>query len=219
MMRSFEDSIQRLLLPSVDLAIIHDLDLPHHSPQWRLDAQIARLATDGWHAVEDLKRVGLIRAIGMGVNDQALIPRFLELFDVDFFLLAGRYTLMEQNSLAMLDLCYQRGVGIVVGAVLRRGLLLTGSTSETGRFAPRAEEVLKAGQLQAVCKRHGVPLPAAALQFPLGHPAITSVLVGALAPDHVRSNIESFSCPIPPELWLELKAEGLVAEDAPVPEH
>lgn len=220
MVRSFEDSVQRLLLPSIDLAIVHDLDLGYHAPAPRMDAHLARLVTEGWDALADLKRAGRIRAIGVGINHHGLIPRFLELFDVDFFLLALRYTLMEQASLdTELAACERRAVGIVIGGVFNSGLLATGPVPGA-RYDYREatpDELARAGRIQAVCERYGVPLAAAALQFPLGHPSVASVIPGALAPEHVRRNVDHFRHPVPPEVWTELKAAGLLREDAPVP--
>lgn len=218
--RSYEDSIQRLMLPSIDLAIVHDLDSGYHAPAERMDAHLARLVTGGWDALADLKRAGLIRAAGVGINRLGLIPRFLELFDVDFFLLASPYTLMEQRALDLeLPMCERRGVGIVIGAVFNSGLLVTGDIpGATYDYRdPTPEERARVRRIHAVCERHRVPPAAAALQFPLGHPAVASVIPGALAPAHVRENVAHFRQPIPDGLWDELRHEGLIREDAPLP--
>src|SRR5438552_2954889 len=126
-LRAYEDSLQRLGLPRIDLAIVHDLDLEYHAPEARWNALLGQLITGGWRALSELRAAGVIRGIGIGINPMGLIPRFLALFDPDFFLLAGRYTLMEQQSLEVeMAACEARGVGIVIGAVFNSGLLATG---------------------------------------------------------------------------------------------
>lgn len=220
-LRAYEDSLQRLGLPRVDLAIVHDLDLEYHAPEARWSALVGQLITGGWRALSELRAAGVVQGIGFGINAMGLIPRFLELFDPDFFLLAGRYTLMEQRTLDVeLPACEARGVGIVIGAVFNSGLLATGPVPGA-RFdyrAASAEELQRAGRLQAVCERYGVPLAAAALQFPLAHPAVAAVIPGPLTADEVALNVAAMRYPIPPELWRELKAERLLHEDAPTPQ-
>src|SRR5262249_54963880 len=126
-LRAYEDSLQRLGLARIDLAIVHDLDLGYHSPQSRWDAMMAQLITGGWRALDELRSAGLIQGIGVGINPRGLVPRFVELFDPDFFLIAGRYTLMEQEIVAdELPMCAERGIGVVIGTVLGSGILATG---------------------------------------------------------------------------------------------
>jgi D-threo-aldose 1-dehydrogenase len=219
-MRAYEDSLQRLSLPRIELAIIHDLDAGYHAPEVRVDAYLGQLATGGFRALADLRDAGLIRGIGVGINEDGMIPRFLELFDVDFFLVAGRYTLTEQGTLSTeLAQCVERGVGIVIGAVFNSGILATGAVpgARYNYLDPTPEQVEKVRRVQAVCERHGVPLAAAALQFPLGHPAVASVIPGPIRPEHVARNVATFEQPIPAGLWEDLKAEGLMASEAPVP--
>jgi D-threo-aldose 1-dehydrogenase len=151
-----------------------------------------------------------------------MIPRFLELFDdVDFFLLAGRYTLMEQDALDNeLPACVERGIGIVIGAVFNSGLLAAGPASGA-RYnyrEPTPDQIDKVTRIGAVCHRHAVPLVAAALQFPLAHPAVASVIPGPMRAAHVHSNVQALHHPIPSDLWRELKAEGLLRQDAPTPD-
>lgn len=219
-LRAFEDSLQRLGLARIDLAIVHDLDLGYHAPQARWDALMGQLILGGWQALADLRAVGLIRGIGVGINPLGMIPRFLALFDPDFFLLAGRYTLLEQEALDVeLPACVERGVGIVIGAVFNSGILATGPVSGA-RYDYRPAtppELDKAARIQAACQRHGVPLPAAALQFPLAHPAVASVIPGPITPEQVGQNLAGIAHPIPAALWRELKADGLVRQDAPTP--
>jgi D-threo-aldose 1-dehydrogenase len=216
--RAHEDSLQRLGLPRVDLAIVHDLDLQYHAPEARWNALLGQLVTGGWRALSDLRAAGVIRGIGIGINALGLIPRFLELFDPDFFLLAGRYTLMEQQALDdELPACEARGVGIVIGAVFNSGLLATGPVAGA-RYDYRpatAAELARASRLKTVCDRYGVPLAAAALQFPLAHPSVASVIPGPLTAAEVALNVAAIRHPISSDLWRELKAEQLVRTDAP----
>jgi D-threo-aldose 1-dehydrogenase len=219
-LRAYEDSLQRLGLTRIDLAIVHDLDLGAHSHQRRWDAFMGQLLTGGWRALDELRAARVIRGIGVGINPRGMIPHFLELFDPDFFLLAGRYTLMEQQVLDdELPACVERGVGIVIGAVFNSGLLATGPApgARYDYTAPTQAQLERVSRIQAVCDRHAVPLPAAALQFPLAHPAVASVIPGPVTADQARSNAAAVRLPIPPDLWRELKQEGLLREDAPTP--
>jgi D-threo-aldose 1-dehydrogenase len=221
-LRAYEDSLQRLGLPRIDLAIVHDLDLGYHAPQARWDALMAQLITGGWRALQELRAAGLIRGVGVGINPLGMIPRFLELFDdVDFFLLAGRYTLLEQEALdSELPACVERGVGVVIGAVFNSGLLATGPVAgaRDNYGEPAPDRIDKVIRIKAVCDRYAVPLATAALQFPLGHPAVASVIPGPMSQEHVHLNAHAINHPIPADLWRELKADGLLRPDAPTPE-
>ncbi len=219
-MRAFEDSQQRLGITRVDLLLIHDLDFWHHATEAKVSAYLAQLFTGGLRALSELKAAGRIRGIGAGINELGMMPRFLDLFDIDFFLVALRYTLMEQETLDLeLPRCAERGVGIVVGGVLNSGILATGAVPGAKyNYADATPEALaKVAGIEAICRRHDVPLLAAALQFPLGHPSVAAVIPGAISPLQVAANIENFRHPIPPDLWAELKAEKLLRSDAPVP--
>ena len=219
-MRAYEQSQLRLGLTRYDLAIIHDLDLLYHAPERRLDTHFAHLATSGFRALSELKAAGLIRGIGAGINALGLIPRFLDLFDMDFFLVAMPYTLLHQEVLEEeFPRCVKRGVGFVIGAVFSSGVLATGAVPGAHyNYAPAPPDILeRVRRIEAVCARHGVPLPAAALQFPLSHPGVASVIPGASRPAQVERNVAAFRHPIPADLWAELKAERLLSEDAPVP--
>ncbi|WP_421723193.1 aldo/keto reductase [Bauldia sp.] len=219
-MRAYEDSLQRLGLNRVDILIIHDLDFWHHETEPLVSAYLAQLATGGYRALVELKEAGAIGAIGAGINELGMIPRFFELMDLDFFLVALRYTLGEQDTLDVeLPLCVERDAGIIIGGVFSSGIYATGPVpgAKYNYADASPEEMERAGKIEAVCKRHGVPLAAAALQFPLHHPAVTSVIPGAVNPDQVAANIALMRHAIPNDLWAELKAEGLIRSDAPTP--
>jgi D-threo-aldose 1-dehydrogenase len=219
-MRAFEDSLQRLGMNRIDLLVIHDLDFWHHAVEPKVAAYLGQLATSGWRALDELRTAGLIKGIGAGINETGMIPRFLDLVDLDFFLLALRYTLMEHDTLDdELPYCERRDVGIVVGGVFSSGITATGTIPGAKyNYADATAEVLaKVRRIEAVCARHDVALPAAALQFPLGHPAVASVIPGGYSPAHVAANIEHMRATIPAEFWAELKQEGLIRSDAPLP--
>ena len=175
----------------------------------------------GFRALEELRAAGTIGGIGAGINETGMIPRFLERFDLDFFLVAMPYNLLTHDAAhEELPACAARGVGVVIGAPFASGILATGPGDAGAMFnyAPAGAGVLdKARRMDAVCGRHGVPLKAAALQFPLGHASVAAVIPGAVSPEQVRENIELLRRPIPGELWAELKAEGLIPPEAATP--
>jgi D-threo-aldose 1-dehydrogenase len=174
----------------------------------------------GFKALAELKAAGEVRAIGAGINHTGMIPRFLDRFPMDYFLVAMPYTLLDQEALDVeFPLCAERGVGIVIGAVFASGVLATGvRKGALYRYLPLEAEVAdRVKRMQAVCARHDVPLAAAALQFPLAHPIVAAVIPGADAPEQVRQNAGLMQQPIPAELWADLKCEGLLRQDAPVP--
>jgi D-threo-aldose 1-dehydrogenase len=219
-MRSFEDSLQRLSLPSVDLLVIHDLDFYFHKHEARVSAYLNQLFTSGWRALDELRRNKLIKGVGAGVNELGMIPRFLDLVDLDFFLVAYGYNLLTQVMWASeFPLCAERGVSVIIGAVFASGILATGAVPGARYFyAPASEEMLeKTRRIEAICQRHQTPLPAAALQFLLANPLVSAIIPGALAPEHVQRNVQQLQHPIPPALWTELKSAGLLQADAPTP--
>jgi D-threo-aldose 1-dehydrogenase len=219
-MRSFEDSLQRLGINRIDVLLIHDLDSWHFKLESKVNAYMNQLFTSGWRALQELRDQGVIKGIGAGFNTMGTIPRYLDLFDIDFFLIAMRYTLLEQDVLdSEFPRCAERGVGIIIGGTYNSGILATGAIPNAmHNYAPAQAQILqKVARMQAVCKRHGVPLPAAALQFPLGHPIVASVIPGAINSKQVAQNLAAFSHPIPADLWAEMKYEKLLREDAPVP--
>ena len=217
-MRSYEDSLQRLGRNRVDMLIIHDLDFVSLGFEPLVTAHLAALATGGIHALTELKASGRIGAIGVGVNRLGTIPRFLDIVDVDFFLVAGPYTLADQPVRdAEFPLCAARGVGIIVGQVFASGILATGPVAGARYNYAEAtgEQLQRIGEIEATCRAFGVSLASAALQFPLLNPMVASVIPGAFAPDQVVRNVETMSREIPAELWDDLKRRGLLRDDAP----
>jgi D-threo-aldose 1-dehydrogenase len=220
-LRSYEDSLQRLGLARADLLLIHDLDTYHHADAETLRRHLDDLETGGMRALAELKAGGAIGAIGAGVNELGAIPLLLERVELDFVLLAMPYTLLDQSALDReLPLLAEGGVGVIVGAVFNSGILAV-ERAETAmyNYGPAPPEIVaRVERIRAVCDRHGVALPAAALRFPLAHPLVAAVIPGALEPAHVEANAAHLRREIPAALWAELVAEGLLRGDAPVPE-
>ena len=220
-MRSYEASRTRLDIENADVLLVHDVDVFSQGNQEASDAKVRELFDGGgYRALEELRSAGEIAAIGAGVNEWQVCERLLGLGDFDGFLLAGRYTLLEQEALtSFLPKCEERGVGIVVGGPYNSGILATGPREGAFyNYDPAPESILdRVARIEAVCKRHGVRLVDAAFQFPLCHPAVLSVIPGGQAVSEMQSNLQAASADIPAELWSELKAEGLVSEDAPTP--
>ena len=207
-LRSLEASLDRLGLDRVDLALLHDPD--EHAEQALREA---------YPALERLRAEGVVGAIGVGMNQSALPARFLRETDIDVVLLAGRYTLLDQDGLGeLLPEAAARGRGVIIGGVLNSGLLTAPRPGATYDYAPAPQPVLdRALRLLEITERHGVPLRAAALHFPFGHPAVASVLTGARSPEEVRDTVEQLRRPVPDALWDELRAEGLLGPGVPVP--
>jgi D-threo-aldose 1-dehydrogenase len=220
LMRSYEQSQMRLGMNRIDLLLIHDLDFWFHTTEAKVAAYLGQLFASGWRALDQLRAHGLIRGVGAGINELGMMPRFLDMVGVDFFLVALRYTLMEQEVLETeFPYCERAGVGVVVGGVYNSGITATGPVAGAKyNYADATPDVLeRVRRIEAVCKAHGAPLAAAALQFPLAHPIVASVIPGAVSPNQVRQNVENLSHPIPAALWAELKREGLLSERAPTP--
>lgn len=214
-LRSHDDSLRRLGLERVDILFVHDIGKVTHGDK---DGQYWRQLTQGggFRALDELRASGQVAAVGLGVNETDVIVRAMAEFDLDCTLLAGRYTLLEQESLSpLLDLCVERGNAIVVGGPFNSGVL-----AGNGKFnyADAPAEILEiVAQLDAVCRKFGVPLQAAALQFPLAHPAVVSCIPGGQDLAQLRQNLAWFGVPLPDALWLALLRAGLIDERAPVP--
>ena len=207
-LRSVEESLERLGLERVDIAFIHDPD-----DHW--EAAIG----GAYPALERLRREGVVGAIGAGMNQSEMLARFAREGDFDVFLLAGRYTLLDQSALSdLLPICEEKQISVVVGGVMNSGILADPRPGSRFDYAPAAKDVVeRAGQLAAICARHGVPLRAAAVQFPLAHPAVVSVVAGVRRIEHLEEYPVLMSESIPGDLWEELRHEGLIAEGAARP--
>jgi D-threo-aldose 1-dehydrogenase len=218
-LQALGSSLTRLGLDRVDIVYVHDLERRTHGSDEAYAARWRELADGGgWRALTDLRASGVVAAIGLGVNETAACERFLAELDPDLFLLAGRYTLLEQAPLAdLLPECARRGVGIVIGGPFNSGVLARQGGSYDYADAPR-EVLARVERLAAVCDRFGVPLAAAALQFVSAHPVVASVIPGAQVPSEVEANVGLMNVAIPPALWAALKDEGLLDPAAPTPD-
>ena len=231
-MRAYEDSLQRLGVTRVDLLTIHDLDYSEHESPEVADRLLDQLVDGGGRrALAELQAAGEIRAVGAGVNDIGSIARFAERFEVDYYLLAMPYSLVDQRPLDdELAWCLERGIGIIKGAPYASGILAADIAEAGDRaagaaasatydyHAPSAEVRSTVSRIAAVCERHRVPMRAAALQFLLAHPAVASVIPGAATPAEVADNVRMLTVPIPADLWCELQHERLLQEGAPTPD-
>ena len=220
-MRSYEDSIARLRSNRIDMLFLHDIDAGANGQEFEDNNLRQLFSQGGYRALSELRDADKISAIGAGVNTWQICERLLGEADFDGFLLAGRYTLLEQDPLeSFLPLCKKRDVGIILGGPYNSGILATGAINGARYdYAPAPDAILqRVRNLDDVCRAHNTPLIAAALQFPLGHSAVKSVIPGASSPDEVRQNVEIFETPIPSALWSDLKSQGLIRQDAPTPE-
>jgi D-threo-aldose 1-dehydrogenase len=218
-MRAFEQSLLRLGTDRIDLLLIHDVDVWTHGADL-IDQRFGEAMEGAYRALERLRAEGAVKGIGVGVNEADICVRFAESGDFDCMLLAGRYSLLEQPALQhFLPLARRRGIGVMLGGVFNSGILATGAVPGARyNYAVAPPAVLsRVRRIEAVCARHSVPLAQAAVQFALGHPAIASVVLGAVTPAEVLRNLDAVARPIVPVFWAELKAEGLLAADAPVP--
>jgi len=223
-LRSLEGSMRRIGTDRIDIVYIHDPDegdslLP---PPRRTGREHFAEAMDGaYRALDDLRSQGVVRAVGVGLNGTDMLARFARAGDFDCFLLAGRYTLLEQNGLDdLLPLCAEREISIVVGGVFNSGILATGTAvaHPTYNYEPAdARTLTRVRGIEHACAEYGVPLAAAALQFPLGHPAVATVLPGARSTAEVRANVDAVGTPIPSGLWETLRDRDLVSPHAPTP--
>ncbi len=219
-LRAIEQSQARLGLSRIDCLIIHDCDVWTHGSQAVYREKFKEAMDGAYRVLDELRSQKIIKAIGVGVNEVDVCMDFAHAGDFDFFLLAGRYTLLEQGALDdFLPLCEERNLGIMLGGPYNSGILATGAVEGAKyNYTPAPPEIMdKVRRIEAVCKRHDVPIAAAALQFPLGHPSVTSMIPGATSPSEVRRNFDLMSRSIPAALWEELKAQGLLAARARTP--
>jgi D-threo-aldose 1-dehydrogenase len=203
--------LQRLGTDRVDILLLHDCDRRNHGDAYR--ERFGEAMNGAYRALLSLREQGAVRAIGAGLNEWEACQDFAEAGDFDCFLLAGRYTLLDQSSLdSFLPLCEQRGIGIILGGPYNSGILATGPVPGARYdYAPASPAILeRTGAIEAACRRHGVPLRAAALQFPLQHPAVASVIPGARDAAEVEENLRLITLSIPYALWLELRQAGLI---------
>jgi D-threo-aldose 1-dehydrogenase len=214
-MRSFEDSQQRLGMSIIDILYVHDIGVTTHGeegnkPLWQ------QLVSGGYKALRELRDSGAVKAIGLGVNEWQVLMDALAMGDWDVFLLAGRYTLLEQTSLdPFLSTCLARGSSVVIGGPFNSGILVGRSTFN---YAKAPEEIVqKVRAIEAVCREFSVPLPAAALQFPLTHPAVCNVLPGPRSPEELDEILQWWFSEIPDELWTRLAEKSLLAPGTPIP--
>jgi len=216
-MRSYEESLRRLGVDRVDILFVHDVDGFCHGGREGSEARIQELVKQGgWRALEELRSNGDVVAIGAGVNEWEPCARLLELVDPDLFLLAGRYTLLEQEPIDKLfPQCAQRGVGIVIGGPFNSGIL---AGKPTYNYAAVPPEILaRVRALEAVGRTHGVPLQRAALQFVLAHPLVVSVIPGSQSVEENLQNVAALETPAPVAFWEELKRKELIHPRAPTP--
>ncbi len=219
-MRALEQSFQRLGIERIDTVLIHDVDVWTHGSQEAFEERFRQAVGGAYRALAELRAAGTVRAIGVGVNEIEPSRRFVTETDIDALMLAGRYTLLEQEPLDdLLPLLERKGVGILLAGPFNSGILASGPIAGAKyNYKPAPPEILrKTERIQAVCGRHGVKLAAAAIQFPLGHQVVAAIVPGAVRPEEVVSNIALMTTKIPAELWAELKHEGLLRQEAPVP--
>lgn len=212
-MRSLEASLERLGLDSLDILFVHDVDVFTHGSVAARDGHLRTLMQGGYKALCKLRDEKVIKAFGAGVNEWQVCETLAQQGDFDLFLLAGRYTLLEQEALnSFLPLCEERGIGIVLGGVYNSGILASGAVKGAMYNYDLAPKPImqRVAAIEAICKAHKVKLAEAALQFPLSHPCVVSVIPGATSRQQVAFNIKTVSKKIPKALWKDLKAAGLM---------
>lgn len=243
-MRGYEDSLQRLGMNRIDCLVIHDLDLGHFNAH-QIEHHLAQLTTGGWRALETLKCQGEIKAYGAGVNHIGTMSQYLDIMELDFFLVSQIYSLMhhgntatfgvptmdieypgqknlndhEGGALAEFERVKQRGMGVIAATVYNSGLMINGATENAicNYRAATPREIERVSAIQTVCAEHEVPLPAAALQFPLAHPVVTSMVVGFSKPEEAEKALDWLDHSIPAAFWKDLQTKGLIDPNAPIP--
>jgi D-threo-aldose 1-dehydrogenase len=218
--RAFEQSLQRLGLNRVDILLIHDVDIWTHGTRGAFEQRFREAISGAYRALADLREQGVVRAIGIGVNEIEPCLRFAEAGEFDCFMLAGRYTLLEQGAQReLLPLLEKKRISLLIAGPFNSGILATGAVGgaiyDSKPATPASLDRVR--RIEAVCGRYGVQVGACALQFPLGHPAVASVVFGAKSAVEVERNVSWFETEVPPELWHELVDTGLLAPDARLP--
>ncbi len=219
-MRSVEHSLARLGMHRIDVLLIHDIDIWTHGSE---DARLAQFRTcmdSGYKAMAELRDAGVVRALGAGMNESQACEDMARAGDFDTFLLAGRYTLLEQGALdSFLPLCAEKNIHLMIGGPYNTGILATGAVEGAYyNYQPAPPEIMdRVRKIEAVCARHKVRLASAALQFPLGHDNVAAIIPGARSSEEVEENKEIFEAAIPSAFWAELKDEDLIRADAPTP--
>lgn len=218
-LRSLEQSLLRLGTDRIDIVLVHDVDPQTHG-EAGVEARIREAQQGACRALADLRAQRVIRAFGIGVNDAGVAARFVRETDIDCVLLAGRYSLLEQPAQdEFLPLAAARGAGVLLGGVFNSGILATGPGARARynyRIAPPDVQE-RVARIERTCAAHGVRLAHAAIAFALAHPAVAGVVLGAVAPDEVARNLAACAAPVPPELWRDLVAAGLLRADIPLP--
>ena len=221
-LRSLDDSLARLRLDSVEIALMHDPDAGQS--MWDdVDVEppyFRQAMEEAYPALQRLKSEGVLKAVGIGMNQWQALARFARAADFDCFLLAGRYTLLDHSALPVLmPMCEEKRISLILGGPYNSGILASDLSPGTTYFYDEAPAAVldRARAVKAVCDRHDVPLKAAALQFGLAHPAVASTIPGARSPEEVAENARMVDHDIPIDLWADLKAEGLIPGEAPTP--
>lgn len=219
-MASYEDSLQRLGLARIDILLVHDLGRVTHGEE--NVRHFADFQSGGYRALEELRSVGEISGFGLGVNEWEICADVMQFGQFDFFLLAGRYTLLEQEPLkSFLPKCSEHGARIILGGAYNSGILATGTRGAAVphyNYEPAPSSIIeRVARIETICDHHGVTLAAAALQFPLAHPVVACVIPGLGDVERVRETVALSREAIPSAFWADLKNDGLVDELAPVP--
>ncbi len=218
-MRSFEQSLLRLGTDRIDILLIHDVDVWTHGAE--MEQRFAEAMDGAYRALDRLRSSGAVKAIGVGVNEAEMCERFARAGDFDVMMLAGRYTLLEQDALdGFLPLAAQKKIGVMLAGVFNSGILARGPTagSHYNYRLPPPDLLERVRAIEAVCRAHGTSLRQAALAFAAAHPAVATLVLGAVRPAEILDNIASLTAPVPTSLWSDLKSAGLIAPHAPTPE-
>ena len=218
-MRCIEQSMHRLGISKIDILHIHDVDYYTHKEKHLVEKYFSEAIKGAYKALEELRRNGNISAISIGINEFEMAERFLKEVDVDCVMLAGRYTLLEQNSLkTFLPLCEKNKVDILLAAPFNSGILAGSEKNLNWNYAKASKELIdKVNSLKRICDNYNIPLAAAAIQFPLAHPVVKTVVTGAVNVKELEENVSYLDVKIPNDFWQELKELNLIAKESPVP--